>query len=491
MSGYSLNADSTLALRIVLPVIYIVLAIFGTIGNLIVLQIICANRFRHKSIHLLVSSLIFADMFFIFIFTIVRVISYANSDANWILNRNEWCKAEMYLLRCFEFVLAYTIVFMCLDRAVKMGSCWFGIRKFRSGVSIVISIWVGSAYVLIPILFFKQDLTHQKYGGYLCFSTDESVPLFWLGDFPRRVLDFIDIVFRTLFPVFLMLLFLFIASINLCTQKQAKYSQHQFDNIHQYISTNERKKNEENMAMARLDPISASSSYQVRDISFHSKRLFAMVFAYAFLFIICQLPFEIYRCVMLWNQNLEKEISFVDKNIDFVIEIPLLLLKLINRCINPFIFICLADINSFSTGCCRLWCCPCFPGCIGCKKCWFYDCKQSVCYELDHCLGKKPQTEEEWVPTGLQTVSTYQYRDGDRLVTKQKVVEEYETNVEPYYKNPSLRLANQSLNQSQLTLQQPRPHSRMDGIINETFQSDSVRLNPLNMDEQQQRRAKF
>ena len=167
----SLNKQVAESLQIVLPVIYIIIALLGIIGNLIVLQIICANRFRHKSIHLLITSLVIADFCFTIIFTIIRAVSYGFSNTNWFINVNDWCKAEMYLLRLFEFVLAYTIVFLCLDRAVSMGSCWFGIRKFRSGISIVISIWVASAYVLIPILLFKQTIYVEQYGGYLCYST--------------------------------------------------------------------------------------------------------------------------------------------------------------------------------------------------------------------------------------------------------------------------------------------------------------------------------
>ena len=131
----SLNQQVAQSLQIVLPVIYIIVALLGLFGNLIVLQIICANRFRHKSIHLLISSLAMADFFFIIIFTIVRSVSYGYLHVNWFINVNDWCKAEMYLLRLFEFVLAYTVVFLCLDRAVSMGSCWFGVRKFRSGIS--------------------------------------------------------------------------------------------------------------------------------------------------------------------------------------------------------------------------------------------------------------------------------------------------------------------------------------------------------------------
>jgi hypothetical protein len=210
MATVNLSSDLSLALRIVIPCVYIVLALLGLLGNFIVLQIICANRFRHKSIHLLVCSLLVADTFFIVIFTVVRSVSYAYATATWFINANEWCKAEMYLLRLFEFVLAYTLVFICLDRAVSLNSCWFGVRKLRSGISILISIWLASAYVLIPILLFKQTIYIQSYGGYLCYSTDQSIPLFWLGNFPRRTLDFIDIVFRTLFPILLMIILLII-----------------------------------------------------------------------------------------------------------------------------------------------------------------------------------------------------------------------------------------------------------------------------------------
>jgi hypothetical protein len=93
-----LSQDTATALRIILPIIYVLLAILGVAGNLIILQIICANRFRHKSIHLLICSILFSDLFYIIIFTIVRAVSYAYSNTNWFINPTDWCKAEMYLV---------------------------------------------------------------------------------------------------------------------------------------------------------------------------------------------------------------------------------------------------------------------------------------------------------------------------------------------------------------------------------------------------------
>lgn len=335
----NLNQDTITALRIVLPIVYILIAVLGVIGNLIVLQIICANRFRHKSIHLLICSIIFSDLFYIVIFTIVRSVSYAYSNTNWFINPTEWCKAEMYLLRIFDFVLAYSVVFICLDRAVYLNSCWFGVRKFRSGISIVISVWVASAYVLIPILLFQQDLAYQSYGGYLCYSTDASVPLFWLGTYPRRILDFIDIVFRILFPTFLMLVLLIVGWCNLHN------SNNSIDKNRSNISlltnntntTNVTRINEPTLSSI-LKNSSKTTSNLNGDVSMHPKRLYATAFSYALVFMLCQLPYEVYRCVLLWNMGIETNISYKDKNYDFAVEIPLLILKLLNRCINPFFF---------------------------------------------------------------------------------------------------------------------------------------------------------
>lgn len=456
----SLNQQVAQSLQIVLPVIYIIVALLGLFGNLIVLQIICANRFRHKSIHLLISSLAMADFFFIIIFTIVRSVSYGYLHVNWFINVNDWCKAEMYLLRLFEFVLAYTVVFLCLDRAVSMGSCWFGVRKFRSGISIVISIWIASAYVLIPILLFKQTIYVEKYGGYLCYSTDESVPLFWLGNFPRRILDFIDIIFRIIFPIFLMIVLLSIAlsnsdsrskplQLNLSSNTQNNTSRLNYDanasnnlmNNNFNLSTSSILKNKNNKLLKN-------------DFQDYNKRLLIMALGYSIVFAFCQLPYEIYRCVMLWHPALETDLW--NRGLDFAIEIPLLILKLINRCANPFLFICLADINGLRRGFFRCWLCPCLPGCIGCNQCWCKDCSNSIKYEYNHCMGNNDDVNEnEWIPTGLQTISTHQYRDGERLVTKHSILEEYETGVQPYYKQPRVN----------------------HGVVNETFEpEDNLRF---------------
>ena len=403
----NLNKELSTALSIILPTIYSLIALIGLAGNLVLLQTICANRFRHKAIHLLVLSILFSDTLFIFIFTVVRAVSYAHLSTSWFLNVADWCKAEMYLLHICDFVLAYSIVFMCLDRAVGLGSCWFGVRKLRSGLSIVVSIWVASAYVLIPILLFKQTIFSQSYGGYFCYSTDQSVPLFWLGDFPRRILDFIDIAFRVFLPVLLMFILLIVASVRVCAWS-SRDRRHLYDQYPQAGPVSYHRPCSRNPAINSMyhDQQQQLEQNQMT-VRYYNNRLFSMVLSYALIFCLCQLPYEIYRAVLLCDINLETYLW--RQNLDFSIEIPLLLLKLINRCINPYLFVCLGDVLGLSRRCCRLWCCPCLPGCMGCRECWCSDCFSTVAYESSYCLGKRPHVNEnEFVPTGLQTVSTHQ-----------------------------------------------------------------------------------
>ena len=83
-------------------------------------------------------------------------------------------------------------------------------------------------------------------------------------------------------------------------------------------------------------------------------------------------------------------------------------------------------------------------------------------------MGKEKNVDaDQWIPTGLQTISTHQYRDGDRLVTKQRIVEEFETNIQPYYKNPQ-RMDN--LEESDIALR----GVTLNGAINEAYLNEDA-----------------
>lgn len=379
------KSDTASALQVILPVIYILIGLLSIIANLNGIQIICSNRFRHKSIHLLVLSLCIEDLLFSIIFMIIRAVSYAHLSSNWFIDPQNWCKAEMYLLRLFEFILAYTIVAMCLTRIFKYNSFCCSLRSLRTGFAIVASIWVASAYILIPILLFKQNIVDQQYGGYLCTTTDTSVLLSWLSATPRATLDIIDIIFRIIFPSFLMIVILV---INFFWKR-------------------------------RKSDISVTQTKHLKVIETTTKANYTrLVITYACVFLVCQLPYEIYRFVMIQNDNLRVDLK--SNNLEFAVEIPLLLLKLINRVINPFLYVCLADKENFSHKFCRLWCFS--------NECWFKDCGEAIRNEFRFCVGSdnNNSANQNLYSTGIKSTTTESYFEGNTRVTKKIIVEEFE-----------------------------------------------------------------
>jgi amino acid transporter len=161
------------------------------------------------------------------------MVSYADLGEHFALNNGKWlndswCKSEMYILRIMDFLLAYTIVFLCLDRCVKRRKCCYGQRRFVSGICILISIWFATCYALIPILFFTQQLNSLNYGSYECNYNETQInELTWLDlqqiQAPYRTIYLIDFMFGNALPVFLMIFLLILRFFIHRKRKTKKY----------------------------------------------------------------------------------------------------------------------------------------------------------------------------------------------------------------------------------------------------------------------------
>ncbi|CAF2699099.1 unnamed protein product [Rotaria sp. Silwood2] len=169
-------------IRVILPIVYTIITVIVLIGNTLNFYSLCisTDRFGRKSIHVLIWNLITEGTIWTLIFYIVKMVSYADLGEHFALNNGKWlndlwCKSEMYILRIMDFVLAYTIVFLCLDRCVKRKKCCYGQRRFVSGICISISIWLAICYALIPILFFNQQLKSLNYGSYECIYNETQI----------------------------------------------------------------------------------------------------------------------------------------------------------------------------------------------------------------------------------------------------------------------------------------------------------------------------
>jgi len=222
MASNEIFPEIAYPIRVIVPIVYTIIATFAITGNVLNFYSLCVSndRYGRKSIHVLIWNLIIEGTIWTSIFYIVKMVSFADLGEHFAINggkwlNNSWCKSEMYILRIMDFLLAYTIVFLCLDRCAKRKKCCYGIRRFITGICIVTSLWLAVCYALIPILFFNEQLESYNYGSYECVTNETEVnELNWLDlqhiQLPIKTIYLLDFMFGDALPIFLMILLLII-----------------------------------------------------------------------------------------------------------------------------------------------------------------------------------------------------------------------------------------------------------------------------------------
>jgi len=236
MSSNEIFPEIAYPIRIILPIVYTFLSLIALFGNVLNFYSLCVStdRYVRKSIHVLIWNLVIEGSIWTSIFYIVKMVSYADLGKDFSLNNGKWlndswCKSEMYILRIMDFILAYTIVFLCFDRCVKRKKCCYGQRRFITGICILISIWISICYGLIPILFFNQNLISLNYGSYECiYNQTEINQLNWLNlkniQTPYQTIYLIDFIFGNILPIFLMIFLLILRCFIHQKRKTNKYN---------------------------------------------------------------------------------------------------------------------------------------------------------------------------------------------------------------------------------------------------------------------------
>ena len=227
-------------IRVIIPIVYTLITAIALIGNALNFYALCVStdRYGRKGVHVLIWNLLIEGSIWSSIFYLVKMVSYADLGEHFALNNgrwlnDSWCKSEMYILRVMDFLLAYTIVFLCADRCVKRKTCCYGQRRFVTGVCVLISIWLAVCYALIPILFFNQQLKSLNYGAYECVYNETQVnQVAWLDlqrvQTPLRTIYLLDFIFGNALPVLLMIGFLI---LRLVIRRKAKTGTYHIDKI--------------------------------------------------------------------------------------------------------------------------------------------------------------------------------------------------------------------------------------------------------------------
>ena len=153
---------------------------------------------------------------------------------------------------------------------------------------------------------------------------------------------------------------------------------------------------------------------------------------YVIFYIICQLPYYIYRLVRIYHPSIEANLSSL--NILYAIDIPLIILRLIHRAINPWLsfFLMRSIRDSSRQACSSFWCCGCLPCCPNRWSC-LRDC--SLCLRNEwYDLTASQHIIREIRPTGNTMKKEFMDPTGKRI---RQTYEEYVR----YYHRPRTQLS--------------------------------------------------
>ena len=149
--------------RIIVPIIFGLIAVLGFAGNLLVIIVVVGNRQMRNSTNLLIISLALADLFFIIICVPFTATSYAMPI--WPFG-NAWCKIYQYMINVTAYASVYTLVLMSLDRylAVVHPISTMGLRNERNTYIAIVITWVVIFVFNVPILLQYQRIEYNFLG---------------------------------------------------------------------------------------------------------------------------------------------------------------------------------------------------------------------------------------------------------------------------------------------------------------------------------------
>lgn len=141
---------------------------------------------------------------------------------------------------------------------------------------------------------------------------------------------------------------------------------------------------------------------------------------YVILYIICQLPYYIYRLILINHPSIESNLR--SKNILYVIDTLLIILRLTNRAINPWLSVFFVRSIRYSSRrvCLSFWCCNFFPCCPNRWSC-LRDCSLYIHHEWSN-LRPNADIIREIRPTGNTKKKEFIDSSGKHIM---QIYEEY------------------------------------------------------------------
>lgn len=171
--------------RIVLPIFYTVIFLFGLLGNILALFVIHKNRRKLNSTTLYSKNLVISDIFFA-IASPTRIVYYA-LGFDWILGE-AFCRITALFLYINTYAGVNFMTCLSIDRflAVVHPNRFYKIRRVRSAKIICIAVWLLVFFQTFPLLL--QEMSNKDPGDdkttcmeYPNFEKLQHLPFMLLG----------------------------------------------------------------------------------------------------------------------------------------------------------------------------------------------------------------------------------------------------------------------------------------------------------------------
>ncbi|XP_072267602.1 G-protein coupled receptor 183 [Pyxicephalus adspersus] len=161
--------------RILLPIFYSVIFLFGLLGNILALFVIHKNRRKLNSTTLYSKNLVISDIFFA-IASPTRIVYYA-LGFDWRLGE-AFCRITALFLYINTYAGVNFMTCLSIDRflAVVHPHRFHRIRRVRSARIICIVVWLLVFFQTFPLLL--QDMSKQEKGMITCieYPNFENIP---------------------------------------------------------------------------------------------------------------------------------------------------------------------------------------------------------------------------------------------------------------------------------------------------------------------------
>ncbi|KAM9321200.1 G-protein coupled receptor 183 [Gastrophryne carolinensis] len=170
--------------RIVLPIFYTVIFLFGLLGNLLAMFVIHKNKRKLNSSTLFSKNLVISDIFFAIV-SPTRIVYYA-MGFNWKFGE-AFCRITSLFLYINIYAGVNFMTCLSIDRflVVVHPHRYTKIRKVKSAKVICVVVWLVVFFQTVPLLI--QNMSHEEPDGtitcmeYPNFEQVEHLPVVLLG----------------------------------------------------------------------------------------------------------------------------------------------------------------------------------------------------------------------------------------------------------------------------------------------------------------------